>query len=124
MRIRGEVLITKDITDPASNQAAGAMGIGLQSVRSTSTQAERSITMPAPIAEGNWGGWMWYHAYNLNDLNSGAGFVDSNAVTSRQQVDSKGMRRVSDAMELVLVIQNDVGSRVSVQTGFRILIKE
>ncbi len=101
VRTRGEVLLLLTAAANPGSGFTGAVGIGKANLAAFTTGGITSL--PTPIEEMNWNGWLWHQIFSLiaSDTLSGSASVDTdfpNAVSAvaRIPIDSKAMRKISD----------------------------
>ena len=96
IRIRGWLSATLDSYTTASNGYAGAVGIGLVSAAAF---AAGIASVPTPITEAAWDGWLWHQFIQLHGaLAAGSTSVGVTAGAISREVDTKAMRKVFDEM--------------------------
>ena len=103
----------------ANEDQMGAVGIGLVSAQAVSV----GITaLPHPSTDSGWDGWLW-HSYFVSSFSfiTGVGFEPN--MLHLLEIDSKAMRKVSNEMRLVTVVENDNTDGISVYSASRILTK-
>ena len=108
VRTRGLVdLFLTSSTSPGDG-FFGALGIGLVS---TPAFAAGAGSIPTPIQEIDWDGWLWYSHFSVHeDSADGQG---SGAAHQRIILDSKAMRKVQEQETLVAVIEAiEIGTAV------------
>ena len=102
----------------AGNGFFGAVGIGIVSQPAFTAGI---ASMPTPISEAVWEGWMWYSFF---DCRTGVNPDDGSSI-HRIEVDSKAMRKVSNDDVIFAAIEVvEVGTAtLEVQFDTRILLK-
>ena len=94
VRIRGNLSVMLESFTASPDGYHGAVGIG---VVSSAAFAAGIASVPTPITEAAWDGWMWHKFFDIHGGSSAPVlFGDRNSI----EVDSKAMRKVSDEMTL------------------------
>ena len=64
-------------------------------------------SVPAPLDDIAWDGWLWYHFFDLKAVTSTlSDGVNANAVSQRIEIDSKAMRKTNITDVEIAVIQH------------------
>ena len=121
IRTRGSVYVGSDQSAADEVQVGG---LGLTFVSETA-QAAGVASLPGPITQFGWEGWLWYQMFaQLGTRNTGGGTITRLSGGQVYEVDSKAMRKFTSDQSLVLVAENShaaMGLVVMVQ--LRILVK-
>jgi len=123
VRMRGEVLAFLSAGDIAL--AGFQLGIGMGIV-STDAFNAGAASVPGPLSDQDWEGWMWYQLVQLSSVSSAIQGLVAPSAQVRIPVDSKAMRKLSDNEVLALVYEttDEVGVAVAqVSTMTRMLLK-
>ena len=78
----------------------GAIGIGIVGSQAFATGAS---ALPSPVTEGAWDGWMYHRFFGIHRGAAGAGSEGAAAI--QFEVDTKAMRKVSDEMVVVAMLE-------------------
>ena len=91
VRTRGSFLLQLVLQTAANDGFDGALGIGIVNSQAFAAGA---VSMPMPITEPDWPGWLWYQHVQIR-ANTATEADGSNAVstTIRGEIDSKAMRK-------------------------------
>jgi len=108
VRVRGLLDMFLSSSTSPGDGFFGAVGIGLVS---TAAFVGGITTVPTPITEENWDGWLWHNYYSCHE--SSADEAGSGSSHYRVQIDSKAMRKVEGAMTLYAAIESvEIGTAV------------
>ena len=124
VRIRGDLTLVLDTVSAALSGFAGAVGIGIVT---TAAFTAGVGSIPTPITEEDWDGWMWHTYFTLRSVT--ATVADgANAVTNvlRVPIDTKAMRKQTSDMTLFGAIEasNEFGTAsMSIVANSRVLDK-
>ena len=99
VRTRGRLQIYLSSATAAFDGFAGAVGIG---VATTAAVTAGAASVPSPITEQDWDGWLWWRAYQVfasGPIVAAAAALQTDAVNQQVAVvnidiDSKAMRKV------------------------------
>ena len=98
VRIRGEWECFLSSVTSAGDGFRGALGIGLAS---SAAFTAGIASLPTPITESNWDGWMWHQFFGVH-----RGVADISAGSYlRGAIDSKAMRKVSDDFTIFAAVE-------------------
>ena len=131
VRTRGELNIFLSIAAGQGDGFHGAFGIG---VASTAAVTAGIASVPTPLTEEDWNGWIYHRYFGLfagGPLATATAAdqqsqVNSTCAAARIEVDSKAMRKMSDAMSVYAAIEVvELGAVSSMEFAFncRILTK-
>ena len=122
VRIRGFWDCWLTAGDAANAGFEGAIGLGLVSDEAFAAGA---ASVPGPISEVDWDGWMFHQFFNVKT--QGAFNVASglNMAYQRISIDCKAMRKITDGYTLCGVVEHtEIGTAVLAQEGnTRVLLK-
>ena len=124
VRIRGSIMVVGDTSTVGQGEStAWALGIG---VVPEATASAGVGSLPTPITDANWDGWM-YHRYGflIAEHLLGTGEV-AGELFERVEIDCKAMRKLSTDQVLVTVFETlslTTGFTVDVMHAFRLLTK-
>jgi len=91
VRIRGIMSLVLHVSSLAAGGFLGAAGIG---ITTAAAFAAGVGSMPSPITELDWDGWMWHHFYDVHSVTATiADGANAGAVYQRVLIDSKAMRK-------------------------------
>ena len=96
VRIRGLVSLSLKSSSAVGDGFFGAIGIG---VVSTAAATAGVASIPTPLTEAAWDGWMLHQYLVVEDVDGSTG----NGAMDRVQLDSKAMRKLTEDDSLVLV---------------------
>ena len=109
VRIRGHALLYLDAATAGGDGFVGALGIG---VVTSAAFVAGVASVPTPITESDWEGWMWHQFFQLRAGGtidaSVAGDVDQvNSTSAAMQIDidTKAMRKINSDETLMGVIE-------------------
>jgi len=117
VRTRGQVSLRVNTAASADADIIGAYGVAVVTDRAF---AAGVASIPGPFDDAGWDGWLAWRSFSMAwefGTAVGAQFSDT-----RQEVDSKGMRKVSDDETVVLVAETQ-GGAVDVSMPLRLLFK-
>ena len=124
VRVRGDMQITQTGTNGAGAGFAGAIGMGL--VNSEAFTAGIA-SVPSPIQENSWPGWLWYHHFNVFSITGTiADGANAASIMQRITIDSKAMRKWGQDQTLLVVIepeQETGAATMVVNFNTRVLVK-
>ena len=107
-RTRGILDIFLTAGTSAGDGYFGAVGIGLAT---TSAFQAGVASLPTPITESGWDGWLWHQFYSVHI--GIAASADSDGSHFRTEIDSKAMRKVDTSMTLYAAIEHvEIGTAV------------
>ena len=89
VRTRGLVQILLTSVAAAGDGFFGAVGIG---IATTSAIAAGVASVPTPLTELSWDGWIWHHFFSVHAGITAA--VESESTTVTIPIDSKAMRKL------------------------------
>ena len=121
VRSRGDVEMFLTAVGASGDGFEGALGMGLASQNAV---AAGIASVPTPITDIDWDGWVWHRMFSLHG--SAATASEDNALPSRFfEIDSKAMRKVGTEMSLYLAFEmTEIGTAVmNLFGGVRVLIK-
>ena len=97
----------------------GAFGIGLVSLPAFTAGI---VSMPTPVTEVDWDGWLWHQFFSVHTLNS-TPFGDS--ASYETDVDSKAMRKFTDEIVMFAAVEvTEIGvATLDVFFDSRVLLK-
>ncbi len=109
IRTRGmlELYVQTNVADAGYT---GAFGIGIATL---SAVVAGAASVPTPITEQDWDGWMFWQSFSLKTIDQTAGDLGLNAVADmlRIPIDSKAMRKVSADESMYAAIEvEEVGT--------------
>ncbi len=117
VRTRGMFHISSDQTGALEFQETAYGSI----VVSDEAVAVGATAIPRPFDDAGWDGWLMWQSYtNALEFGDATGFMFPAAMT--WQIDSKGMRKVSDNETVVLMCESQTGA-VRCAMHLRILFK-
>jgi len=113
VRIRGLVTLVGSIFTADGDGFFGAFGVGVV----TTAAATAGVTsIPTPITEGGWDGWM---LHNYLAIERGETGVSDGAGFHRVVLDSKAMRKLNEDESLVFVWEGTETGTVTAAIQFR-----
>ena len=121
VRIRGRFTANLTVFAAIANGYTGAIGIGLASEAAFDVGIG---SLPTPLTEEKWDGWLWHTFFNAHAGASGASSVSS---AFDMEVDTKAMRKVSDEMVIYAaaeVVRSSGAATMQMFLNSRMLIKE
>ena len=94
VRTRGFCNLFLNATSTVSGGFVGAVGIGIVSDQAFTAGI---ASVPTPITEIGWDGWLWYHSFSLQAITATEA-DGSNAFANVEKIiiDSKSMRKIGD----------------------------
>ena len=99
VRIRGDFLFFLKTATAVGDGFSGALGIGLVTNEAFAVGA---TAVPGPVSEADWNGWVFHTFFNvLSPLGGSSGGATHQRIT----MDSKAMRKWSEGMTLVPVLE-------------------
>ncbi len=130
VRTRGELVLTLLSTDQVVGGFHGAFGIG---VATTAAVGVGVSSIPTPITEETWGGWLYHRFFSImsnsvldSGVTSEAGLALPTSGSVRIDVDSKAMRKLEVDQTVYCIVEViRLGSAASMRFSFnsRILVK-
>ena len=102
-RIRGRLDMWLSAADAVSSGFSGAVGIG---VVSSAAATAGAASVPTPLTEQAWDGWMWWQSFGL--FAPIAALSSSTPLDGSQlhvEIDTKAMRKIAIDESLVAVIE-------------------
>ena len=129
VRTRGQLTVSLNAAAAVGEGFSGAFGIGIVTDQAF---AAGVASMPAPITDIDWNGWLYHHFFDLfsNTAISGGAAVDEDfgnviAGVQRIEVDSKAMRKIGLNEVIFAVLQVVEQGTATMRAAFnsRILIK-
>jgi len=117
VRSRGQVSIRPPVSTSTDAAIVGAYGLGIVSDQAFGV----GITaIPGPWSRSDWDGWVVWRSFAfMLDFYTGAGVI---MASIQQEVDSKGMRKMSDNETLVFVAESQAVS-FDISMNIRTLFK-
>ena len=129
VRTRGELLLKLRTAASGLDAMIGAFGIAVATEAAVTAGAG---SLPTPVVESNWNGWLYHRFFTLNP----GGVIDGSAATDhdivnstsaalRIEVDSKAMRKFRTEDSLFAMIEVAESGAVTMDAWFdsRFLIK-
>ena len=117
VRTRGEVSVAVDVGVVVDTDIVGAFGI---CVISDQAVAAGAASVPGPFDQADWDGWFVWRSFGLRLEHKSAVGIDK--VSQGYEVDSKGMRKVTDNETIVLVAESQSGA-FDISMAVRMLLK-
>ncbi len=117
VRTRGEVGIRQAAGVTADSEIVGAYGLGIVSTRAFTAGV---ASIPGPFSDAAWDGWFVWRSFHYVQESADTSGIYLNII--RQEVDSKGMRKISDEETLVLVAESQA-TAFKISMPLRILFK-
>ena len=124
VRVRGNVSIGLE-SATAVNDGFDQVGIGLAIVNNNAFTVGGVGSVPTPLTDMEWDGWLWYWTGNIMALNTGAS-VGQGLGQRLIEIDGKAMRKWKETDVLMGVVETaGLNGAVSMQTvlNTRILTK-
>ena len=112
VRTRGAGLLTLNATSQVHGGAIGALGIGVCTLQAFNAGV---ASVPTPIAQIDWDGWLWHQAFNVASITATiSDGVNAVGCTQRVEIDSKAMRKVPENMVVfgAMEIGTELGTAV------------
>jgi len=107
LRLRGEANFMISSVAAALDGFSGAFGIG---VATTAAVTAGAASVPTPLTEAAWDGWIFWQAMNMKSLTGTLSDFGVNT-TLRMPIDTKAMRKLSEDESIYGVIEtNEVGT--------------
>ena len=104
LRFRGYLRAILTAVAGANDGFSGAMGIGMTTTAAITAGA---ASVPLPIDEQDWDGWLYWRAFSLQSATATIGDgVNAVGVALDYEIDSKAMRKVGEDMALYAVLQS------------------
>jgi len=98
VRIRGELLLYLDSATAGVNGLHGAFGIGVIGAPAFTAGVG---SVPTPITEADWNGWMYYQNFAImsaapldGGVSADQDSINARSAVARIQVDTKAMRKI------------------------------
>ncbi len=123
IRIRGGVSLWMLSATSAGDGFIGALGICLVP---TTAFIAGVASVPTPLTEPEWDGWMWYQVFDLRAVTSTfADGVNAAVVAQHYEIDSKAMRKWDQQMTLCGVVETVESGTASMEFNAetRVLVK-
>ena len=127
VRTRGEFLAYLTAASGVNNGFTGAVGLGIVS---TEAFAAGVASVPTPLSDSDWDGWLWHSFFHLMSgaIMDGTAAADTNlenTVQVRLPIDSKAMRKLPDGWTVIGVVQaTEIGTAsMSFFGNSRMLVK-
>jgi len=123
VRTRGEYLLR--LTTSAAITDGFLVGLGIGVVTSAAFNAGVA-SVPTPITEESWDGWLWHKFVNLFPVTTTiADGANALAVAARGEIDSKAMRKINQDMTVFGAIETIEVGVATVRFGVdsRLLLK-
>ncbi len=130
VRTRGSLLFYLSASVTGGDGYHGAVGIGIVEANAFNAGI---ASMPTPITEEDWDGWMWHQYFHLLAPTpiAGGASQDGDAMLTvgailRQEIDSKAMRKIHAEEVLFAAVEaTEIGSATIVcALRTRILVKQ
>ena len=125
VRLRGELLVMMDTSTGAAGEFA-IVGLGI-AVVNAATATAGVASLPTPVTDAEWGGWLWHAFVPMGFEPAAAGATGDLESRSRVVIDNKAMRKLSTDDVMVLVAENGVltgAFSVEIFGGIRFLSKQ
>ena len=108
VRTRGEVSIINSVFTGGNVVIGGAFGV---CVVTQEALAAGTASIPRPFDDSDWDGWYVWQSFRAEyELADATGKVGLNAGSLRYQVDSKGMRKLTENERLVMMAESQTGA--------------
>ncbi len=101
VRTRGYFKIVMQLAASLGDGMTGAFGIGLAS---TAAVAAGIGSVPTPITEQNWEGWLYWHGFSVEAITASESNW-GNEVLDVAEIDSKAMRKIDSDMSFYAAIE-------------------
>ncbi len=102
-RIRGEVLLFLGaVTSALDGFQSYALGLGIVS---TAAFTAGVASVPSPLTEIDWEGWLWHHSGAAIQQKAGAEDITDPSNSVRIAIDTKAMRKVDSDETLIGVVE-------------------
>ena len=123
VRIRGSFQLNLVLQTALGDGFTGAMGIGIVNSQAF---AAGVVSMPTPLMEMDWPGWMWHQMFQLKSITAAeADGSNANAVSYRADIDSKAMRKfgVEEVLFGCIQVVLEGGATAHFNADTRVLFK-
>jgi len=122
VRLRGRFSFILTAAAAAGDGYQGAMGIG---VTTASATAAGIASVPTPITEQDWDGWLYWQAISCHAGDATAGSRNWDQANMNIEVDSKAMRKLTEDSSIFAVFEViEIGTATaSLFFDSRILVK-
>ena len=102
VRLRGHFAAFLTSYTTAGDGYQGAVAIG---IASTPAFAAGIASLPSPITESEWDGWMWHNFFGVHGQVVAGSAAGAAAPEFSVAVDSKAMRKMSDQMTMFAAVE-------------------
>ena len=109
IRTRGEWLVLMVDAAASQNSMSGAMGIG---VVTADAFAAGIASIPGPLSDLDWDGWLWHQFFDLiagspmdGTVADDRSSINSTSAAARYVIDSKAMRKLEENMVIFGMIE-------------------
>ena len=122
IRTRGSFLAFLSTVTADLDGFEGAVAIGVASLAAVTAGI---ASVPTPVAESGWDGWLWHQFFSCRGATAGSLVAVPGALSFRSEIDSKAMRKLDDDDALFAVVEvTEVGNSViQVALDTRMLFK-
>ena len=122
VRMRGSIVLTLQTVTAITDHMRIGVGIGIVTTQAFNAGA---ASVPMPLAEQEWDGWMWHQYVHLQPVSAVEGGVDAVLSVVRLEIDSKAMRKMNNDERMYGALETEETGTVAATfaADTRVLVK-